>query len=115
MTNRGDRDFFDRKRANPGFKRLTGANLKKRSRCANCGEKGHWAESRRNPCRSKQDRLASGKDRQKPAGPCTTGASYFFENSSSASPSRFNFADFSGAGDLGQDPRAERRARLIEY
>eukprot|EP00959_Pyramimonas_sp_CCMP1952_P373650 7825190-Pyramimonas_sp.AAC.1 len=55
-----ERDFFDKKRAaRPGYKRIASGDLKRRSRCANCGEKGHWAESCRKPFRSKQGRLAA--------------------------------------------------------
>eukprot|EP00959_Pyramimonas_sp_CCMP1952_P119495 2498610-Pyramimonas_sp.AAC.1 len=44
-----DLDFFDQRRASkPGFKRLMMSDVKKRTRCANCGERGHWAETCKN-------------------------------------------------------------------
>ena len=36
--------------------RLTLAYLKDRTRCANCGEQGHWKAECKNPYRSKKDR-----------------------------------------------------------
>eukprot|EP00959_Pyramimonas_sp_CCMP1952_P073241 1531025-Pyramimonas_sp.AAC.1 len=50
-TNRKvDRDFFDRSKGK-GTKKVTRDDFKKRSRCSNCGEKGHWREDCRRPYR----------------------------------------------------------------
>ena len=57
-----------------GYKRIAGGDLKKRSRYANCGQRGRWAESCRNPYTSKQDRLAEEKKKQE-SNPSGT---YFF-------------------------------------
>ncbi|CAK0846986.1 unnamed protein product [Prorocentrum cordatum] len=62
-TNRKvDRDFFDRSKGK-GTKKVTRDDFKKRSRCSNCGEKGHWREDCRRPYRSKADRLKSESSR----------------------------------------------------
>eukprot|EP00959_Pyramimonas_sp_CCMP1952_P022409 471655-Pyramimonas_sp.AAC.1 len=61
-TRKVDREFFDRRRASkPGYRRITSADLKKKTRCANCGERGHWAEDCRKPYRSKLDRINNEK------------------------------------------------------
>eukprot|EP00959_Pyramimonas_sp_CCMP1952_P021804 458959-Pyramimonas_sp.AAC.1 len=52
-----DRDFFDRRRADGRTKKVTRDDFKRRSRCSNCGERGHWREDCRKPFRSKSDRL----------------------------------------------------------
>eukprot|EP00959_Pyramimonas_sp_CCMP1952_P032617 684149-Pyramimonas_sp.AAC.1 len=49
-------------------------DAKKRTRCANCGERGHWAESCKSPFRSKADRIASEKGKKDSAG-----KSFFFD------------------------------------
>ncbi|CAK0810300.1 unnamed protein product, partial [Prorocentrum cordatum] len=57
-----DRDFFDSKRAGgraaprppAGKQRLSIARLKERTRCANCGQKGHWRKECTNPYKPKQ-------------------------------------------------------------
>eukprot|EP00959_Pyramimonas_sp_CCMP1952_P043903 917256-Pyramimonas_sp.AAC.1 len=97
---RVDRDFFDRRRSSqPGPRRIASADLKKKTRCANCGEKGHWAENCRKPCRSKQDIL----NEEKGSTAATKGSSsnrwagFSFSNSL-GQPSYG--ADFRGAADL---------------
>eukprot|EP00959_Pyramimonas_sp_CCMP1952_P121017 2530297-Pyramimonas_sp.AAC.1 len=47
------------------------------SMCANCGEKGHWAETCKKPRRTKEQRLAEEK-RSKDSGGTKT--SLYFEN-----------------------------------
>eukprot|EP00959_Pyramimonas_sp_CCMP1952_P284126 5938745-Pyramimonas_sp.AAC.1 len=54
-----DRNFFDRRRG----KKIGKRELKNRSRCANCGQKGHWKQDCHNAYRSKEDRL---KEERKP-------------------------------------------------
>eukprot|EP00959_Pyramimonas_sp_CCMP1952_P010207 213660-Pyramimonas_sp.AAC.1 len=57
-----ERDFFDKQHAShAGYKRTASDDLKRRSRCANCGDMGQWAENCRKPFRSKKERAAAEK------------------------------------------------------
>eukprot|EP00959_Pyramimonas_sp_CCMP1952_P042587 890296-Pyramimonas_sp.AAC.1 len=95
MAKKVDRDFFDRKRARPGFKRLLGTDIKERSRCANCGEKGHWADSCTSPYRAKSDRLAAEKDKPRSSGTGFSATTFLFENDG-RDGSLINFAGQAG-------------------
>eukprot|EP00959_Pyramimonas_sp_CCMP1952_P076529 1599222-Pyramimonas_sp.AAC.1 len=65
---RVDRDFFDRWRSTrPGFRRVMMSDIKRKTRCANCGDRGHWAETCKNPFGSKADRMAAEKTRKNDA------------------------------------------------
>eukprot|EP00959_Pyramimonas_sp_CCMP1952_P052829 1104715-Pyramimonas_sp.AAC.1 len=56
-----DRGFFDSKRSGgrqaprpgAGRQRLSISRLKERTRCANCGQKGHWRKECTNPYKPK--------------------------------------------------------------
>ena len=59
MARKRDRRHFAGKPAGIERRpRLSTEQLKRVSRCSNCGEKGHWAEDCSRPYRSKADRLA---------------------------------------------------------
>jgi len=67
---RKDRKFFETRDVQRGVgkqgrirskKRLTKEQLMQITRCSNCGERGHWAESCSKPYRSREDREADEK------------------------------------------------------
>ena len=64
MAHRKDRRHFDDVDGRPdrqkGRRRLSIAELKKVTKCANCGEKGHWAEDCKKPFKPKQNSGNSG-------------------------------------------------------
>ena len=96
-----DRDFFDRKKAaRPGFLKVGQKDFRPRSRRANCGEKGPWAETRKNPCASKADRLArEAKDKEKGKKTGLSAGSFFFVNEGGVDSSPTSFpAYFEGEG-----------------
>ena len=75
LARKKDRRHFSGKPGGSGERRQTGISvdqLKKVSRCSNCGEKGHWAEDCSKPYRSKKERLAqeagARKGKDKPDG-----------------------------------------------
>ena len=90
-----DRRHFDEKDEGAprpaGRKRLSIDELKKVTRCANCGEKGHWREECTRPYRAK-----SGEARSSSSGKTKTQASafsYFGQPPSSSGTSLFIFAE----------------------
>ena len=101
-----DRSFFDRRRNQPpnqrpvraGKKRLSIVQLKKVSRCGNCGERGHWH-----------------KERPKPHKPRPKSKSGFFVSASGRGGSGFVFAH--GWANMIQDLLEEVRgdARAMSF
>ena len=75
-----DRRHFDDKQSRPtkpqGHRHLPIAELKKITRCSNCGEKGHWKEDCVKPYRSKSSREKTEK---------SSGNAFVFMGSSSSS------------------------------
>eukprot|EP00959_Pyramimonas_sp_CCMP1952_P144391 3022617-Pyramimonas_sp.AAC.1 len=53
LAKKTDREFFERRKTTkPGFRKIGDRDFRERSRCANCGEKGHWVDQCKNPCAS---------------------------------------------------------------
>ena len=96
MARRKDRRHFAGKPSGDRRPRLSTEQLKKVSRCSNCGEKGHWAEDCSKPYRSKADRLAqeAKKRGEKSSGGGFKGAAFVFLGG--GGEENFSASSFSG-------------------